>query len=117
MNSNVRRALIAGLVTVSMLGGVVIGAIAFPAAGALAASSGGTATNDRSALIQNEAVIDFGHGGAARVTIKLTLDGPAAGANPADFTVQVLIVDVRPTPTNPGGTTYDSGAIPPTTVR
>lgn len=68
------------------------------------------------ALNLNDAVIDFGHVDD-RVTIKLKLDGPAAGATVNDFTVQVIIVDKRPTPTSAGGTTYDSGAVPPTVVR
>ena len=112
MNSNVKRAILAGLITASMLGGIVIGATAFPAASAFAASNGGTASNDRAALIQNEAVIDFGHNGDARVTIRLALDGPLRSASTGDFTVQVIIVDRRP-----NGATYDSGANPPTTVR
>jgi hypothetical protein len=111
MNGNVKRASIAGLVTASMLGGVVIGAIAFGGTSALAASSSGTSSNDHTALIQNEAVIDFSRHNDARVTIKLSLSNAPASASTADFTVQVIITDTRI------GTLYDSGPNAPTAVR
>jgi len=85
---------------------------AFGGTSALAASNGGTASNDRAALIQNEAVIDFGHSGDARVTIKLTLDQAPRSVSTGDFTVRVIIVDQRP-----NGSTYVLGTNPPTTVR
>src|SRR5712692_9056754 len=112
MNSNVKRAIMAGMVTTSMLGGVVIGAMAFGGTSAFAASNGGTANNDRAALIQNDAVIDFGHTGDARVTIKLTLNNVPQSASTADFTVQVIITDQRP-----NGRIHDSGPNAPTVVR
>ena len=47
MNHNVRRAVLAGLVTASMLGGGVIGATAFRATSVFAASNAGVTTNVR----------------------------------------------------------------------
>ena len=47
MNSNVKRAVMAGLVTASMLGGGVIGATAFRATSVFAASNTGITTNVR----------------------------------------------------------------------
>jgi hypothetical protein len=49
MNSNVKRAVMAGLVTASMLGGGVIGATAFRATSVFAASNSGIPTNVRAA--------------------------------------------------------------------
>jgi hypothetical protein len=47
MNSNLKRAVMAGLVTASMLGGGVIGATAFRATSVFAASNTGVTTNVR----------------------------------------------------------------------
>jgi hypothetical protein len=47
MNSNLKRAVMAGLVTASMIGGGVIGATAFRATSVFAASNTGITTNVR----------------------------------------------------------------------
>ncbi len=47
MNSNVKRAVMAGLITASMLGGSFIGAIAFRATSVFAATNAGPTTNVR----------------------------------------------------------------------
>jgi hypothetical protein len=47
MNGNMRRAVMAGLVTASMLGGGIIGATAFRATNVFAASNSGITTNVR----------------------------------------------------------------------
>jgi hypothetical protein len=49
MNGNLKRAILAGAVTASMLGGGVIGATAFRATSVFAASNAGTTTNVRAA--------------------------------------------------------------------
>ena len=47
MNGNMRRAVVAGLVTASMLGGGIIGATVFRATSVFAASNSGITTNVR----------------------------------------------------------------------
>jgi len=47
MNGNMKRAVMAGLATASMLGGGIIGATAFRATSVFAASNAGIATNVR----------------------------------------------------------------------
>lgn len=61
-------------------------------------------------LTQNTAVIDFGQQ-ADKVVVKLQLANCPASANAADFTVQVIITDMRT------GALHDTGPQPPTTVR
>src|ERR1700687_4744855 len=51
-NHNIKRAVMAGLVTASMVGGGLIGATAFQATSVFAASNIGTSTNVRAAASQ-----------------------------------------------------------------
>ena len=113
MKRNAQRAIMAGVATASMLGGVVIGATAFGGTSALAASTTGTVTSSAaSTLTQTDAVIDFNHTAIdSRVTVKLAYDQATFSTNPADFLVEVIITDTRT------GVTTTSGRNPPTTVR
>ncbi len=61
-------------------------------------------------LTQTNAVIDFGHNDD-RVTIKAKLDAVLASSNPADFTIRVIVTDLRT------GMDHDTGPRQPDNVR